>query len=156
MSGPGGRQSGNGGYSGAGVSERDYSTEGAGQRYFGFHIDVPTDELAARLAKLVQRDGTLTESTDTCEKPVVSSAPGRTKSRGKFGLDTEGRLVLGVHSSNPPGVCVKGGTIPVTTEGPPYKVPAFAIAPIREMKVVIRNQNNQAALKRKRKRENSG
>lgn len=56
---------------------------------------------------------------------------------------------MGVHNSNMPDLCVRGGTIPVTTERLPYRVPAFAVAPLRAGKVVLRNPNNQEALRKK-------
>ncbi|CAB1097853.1 unnamed protein product [Ectocarpus sp. CCAP 1310/34] len=77
--------------------------------------------------------------------------PGVTRAKGKFGLD-EGRVVLRVHNSNKPNVCVSEGAIPVTTRTPPFTVPAFAIGPLRAGKVIIRNQSNANALKKKNKK----
>ena len=150
VSGPGGNQTGRPNTVGAGAASRDYSEEGSGDRYYGLHVDVPTEKLAAELSRLVQEDGSLLEPVPLCGAKVAQNNPGRTKGKGRFGLDPEGRLDMGVHNSNKPGVCVRGGTIPVTTEKPPHKVARFATAPLRAGRIVIRNQNNQGQLKKTR------
>lgn len=61
-------------------------------------------------------------------KPVH---PGLTNTySGKFGIDEEGRLAMGVHSGHKPNVCVAGGTNPVKTAQAPHVEAEFAIAPI--------------------------
>ena len=150
-SGPGGNQTGNAGWSGAGHASRDYSAEGAGDRYFGLHLAIPTDQLSATLQRLVQEDGSLLEPLPLCHIPVNPAYRGLTKGRGRFGLDSQGRVVGGVHNSNKPNVCVSGATIPVTTKEAPFKVPAFAVGPLRAGKVITRNQSNANALKKSKK-----
>eukprot|EP00903_Cladosiphon_okamuranus_P005758 g5710.t1 len=149
-SGGGGNQTGNAGWSGAGHAARDFSAEGAGEKYFGLHLKVPADQLSATLQRLVQEDGSLEPLPPLCDIDVSPGYPGVTKAKGKFGLD-EGRVVLRVHNSNRPNVCVSEGAIPVTTRTPPFKVPAWAIGPLRAGMVVIRNQSNASALQKNKK-----
>lgn len=104
--------------------------ESAGDAYDGLHLGVPMKDLAAQLQCLVRPDGTLEESAPLCDEEVSPGYPGLTKSKGKFGLDRDGSLILGYHNSNKPNMCKKGGTIPVVTTRPPHRVPRFAIAPL--------------------------
>lgn len=151
-SGGGGNQTGNAGWSGAGHAVRDFSAEGAGVRYFGLHLEVPADKLPSTLRRLVQEDGSLLEPLPPlCGIDVSPGYPGVTKAKGTFGLD-EGRVVLRVHNSNKPNVCVSEGAIPVTTRTPPFKVPAFAVGPLRAGKVILRNQSNATALQKNKKK----
>lgn len=137
--------------SGIGAAARDFSREGADKRYYGLHLNVPMTGLAAKLAHLVQEDGSLLEEEGKplplCSTDVAPGYPGRTKGKGLFGLSREGWLVMGVHNSNKPNACVSGGTIPVTSKGPPYKVPDFAIAPLREGKFVSNKVYNETERK---------
>eukprot|EP00903_Cladosiphon_okamuranus_P017889 g16462.t1 len=121
-SGPGVNQTGKPHNSGAGAASRDYSAEGAGDRYFGLHLAIPTGNLGGELAHLVQEDGILIEPLPLCHIPVNPPYRGLTKGIGRFGLDSQGRVVGGVHCSNKPNVCVTGMTIPVTTKEAPFKL----------------------------------
>lgn len=146
-SGPGGNQTGKPHNSGAGAASRDYSAEGAGDRYFGLHLAIPTGKLERELTRLVQANGSLLEPLPLCHIPVNPAYRGLTKGRGRFGLDSQGRVVGGVHNSNKPNVCVTGATIPVTTKEAPFKVPRWAIGPLRQGKIVLRVSNNRGALR---------
>ncbi|CBN80057.1 Hypothetical protein Esi_0031_0011 [Ectocarpus siliculosus] len=151
-SGGGDNQTGSAGWCGAGRAARDFSAEGAGEKYFGLRLKIPADKLAATLQRLVEEDGSLLEPLPPlCGIDVSPGYPGVIKAKGTFGLD-EGRVVLRVHNSNKPNVCVSEGAIPVTTRTPPFKVPAFAIGPPRAGKLMLRNQNNANALKKKNKK----
>lgn len=148
-SGGGDNQTGNAGWSGTGHATRDFSAEGADEKYFGLHLKVSADKLAATPQRLVKEDGSLEPLPPLCGIDVSPGYPGVTKAEGKFGLDTEGRVVLRVHSGNKPNVCVSEGCIPVTTRTPPFKMPPFAIGPLRAGKLMLRNRNNADALKKK-------
>eukprot|EP00903_Cladosiphon_okamuranus_P010103 g9568.t1 len=126
-SGPGGNQTGKPHNSGAGAASRDYSAEGAGGRYFGLHLAIPTDNLGRELAHLVQEDGILLEPLPLCHIPVNPPYRGLTKGRGRFGLDSQGMVVGGLHCSNKPNVCVTVMTIPVTTKEAPFKVKSVSV-----------------------------
>lgn len=90
--------------------------------------------LGAALEQLVDKD----VLSYRC-KVSVADVAGRTKCRRKFGFDFGGNLVMGVHNSKKPDVCVTEGIIPVTKEEPPSRVPVFAVALICAGKVVFRN-----------------
>lgn len=129
--------------SGDGAAARDFSAEGAGDEYHGLHLDTPMKDLAARLQRLVQPDGTLEESPPLCDIKVKPEYPGLTKNKGTFGLDRDGGHIMGYHSSNKSNTCMKGGTIPVITTKPPHRVPFFAIAPLRAGKIVSNKVYNE-------------
>lgn len=128
--------------SGNGATARDFSAEGANDEWCGLHLDIPTRDLAAKLRLLVQPDGSLKDAP-LCDTKVNPDHPGLTKGRSTFGLDREGALIMGVHNSNMPDRCVGGGTIPVTTAAPPYRVPHFAIAPLLAGKIVSNKTHNK-------------
>ena len=129
--------------SGDGAAARVYSDEGAGKEYYGLHLDIPANKLAAQLQLLVQQDGSLKELLPLCDIKVVPGYPGRTKEKATFGLDREGRVIMGYHNTNKPNMCKRGGTIPVTTAKPPYRVPFFATAPLRAGKIVSNSTYNK-------------
>lgn len=108
---------------------------------------------------MVQEDGSLLEEEGKplplCSTEAAPRYRGRTKGKGLFGLTKEGSLVMGVHNSAPGRTtCVSGGTIPVTTKEPPYKVPAFAIAPLRAGLIVTNKVFNET--ERKLAKSNQG
>lgn len=85
---------------------RRYTEGGAGENYFGIHVAAQTKKLASTLPSLVQQeDGSLGDH-EPCTKKVASGFPCGSKSKERFGLDTEGRLVMGVHSGNKLNLCV--------------------------------------------------
>lgn len=133
--------------SGVGATARDVSVEGAGDEYYGLHLGVPMKYLAAQLQSLVRPDGTLEESAPLCDEEVSPGYPGLTKSKGKFGLDRDGSLILGYHNGNKPNMCKKGGTIPVVTTRPPHRVPRFAIAPLLAGNIVSNKVYNDREMK---------
>lgn len=111
-------------------------------------------KLAEVLAGAVQEDGSFLNPPSVCGIGVSPGYPGVTRGRGRFGLDADGSLVGGVHNSNPgQTTCVNGATIPVMTRKPPFKVPRFAIGPLRAWKIVLRTTNNSGALKKMNKKK---
>lgn len=146
--GPGGNQTGKPRNSGHGAATRVPSDE----TFYGLHVLVSQGStLVKTLAELGKTDGSVGDF-DPCPVRVNDVHRGLTKTdRGKFPLTLDGQLVLGVHNTNQPNACFAGGTIPVTTAAPPYKVLAYAVDPIREGRIQIRNQNNQGALVRARR-----
>eukprot|EP00903_Cladosiphon_okamuranus_P014037 g13054.t1 len=128
--------------SGNGATARDFSAEGANDKWYGLHLDIPTRDLAAKLRLLVQPDGSLKDAP-LCDTEINPDHPGLTKGRWTFGLDREGALIMGVHNGHSSNRCVGGGIIPVTTAAPPYRVPHFAIAPLLAGKIVSNKTHNK-------------
>lgn len=153
ISGPGGNQTGKPHNSGAGAASRDYSAEGAGDPYFGLHLAIPTANLGRELARLVQEDGSLLDPLPLCDIPVHPAYRGLTMRPGRFGLDSQGGVVGGLHCTNKPNVCVTGMTIPVTTKEAPFKVPRWAVGPLRQGKIALRVTNNNGALRTMNKKK---
>ena len=89
-------------------------------------------KFAEVLASAVQEDGSFLNPPSVCGIGVSPGYPGVPRGRGRFDLDADGSLVGGVHNSNPgQTTCVNGATTPVMTRKPPFKVPRFAIGPLR-------------------------
>eukprot|EP00903_Cladosiphon_okamuranus_P010069 g9541.t2 len=68
--------------SGAGAAARDFSGEGADKKYHGLHLDVPMTRLAAELARLVQKDGSLLYEEGK-SLPLCSTKMDRGESRNR-------------------------------------------------------------------------